>query len=339
MIAADLGRMFFLGLIPLAAFLMSMSLTLLYVVAFAVGALQTFFDISYQSYLPYLVNRDQLVEGNSRLETSRSAATVVGPSLAGFAVQLFGAPLAILGDVLGYLGSATFLGQIRRSEAAPPKRDTHLRDDIREGLEVIFHSRNLTSIALCTGTFNLFSNAFGVASAILLLRNFKFSGGEYGLVFGLAGLGAVLAAVASMRIIKRVGVGYSIIFGILISGIPFASFYFMGQGAAFVVAVLANFLGGFGGVLYNVAQVSYRQALVPLELQGRMNASMRVLVWGPIPAGAILGGIMGSLVGIRPTILVTAVATSLAFLWVAFSPIRSVKEIPQRQAYDIAPAT
>jgi predicted MFS family arabinose efflux permease len=336
MIAADLGRAFFLGLIPLSVFF-PLTLGLLYLVAFSVGALQTFFDISYQAYLPYLVKSDQLIEGNSRLETSRSAAPLIGQSLAGFAIQLIGAPLAVLGDVLGYLGSAGFLSMIKRPEAAPPKRETHVIKDIKEGLFVIFRNRNLTSIALCTGTFNLFNNAFGVAFLFLLLNQFGFSASEFGLVFGLGGLGAVLAAVTSIRIIKRLGVGRSIILSILISGIPFVFLYFVGKDTAFTVAVTAFFISGFGGVIYNVAQVSYRQALVPLELQGRMNASMRVLVWGPIPVGAILGGVLGGLIGIRETIIVTAIATSLSFLWVAFSPVRSVKEIPQRQVYERAP--
>jgi predicted MFS family arabinose efflux permease len=333
MIMADIGRMFFLGLIPLSAYFLTVGLPLLFVVVFAVGTLQTFFDISYQAYLPFLVKRDQLVEGNSRLETSRSAATVVGPAIAGFAVQTIGAPMAILGDVLGYLGSASFLSTIRRPEATPPRRETHVSHDIKEGLEVIVKNRNLTSIALCTGTFNLFQNAFAVVVAILFLRGFGFSGGEFGLVFAVGGLGAVLAALLSLRVIRRLGVGISIVFGVLFSGLPFISLYFIGSDTALIVGSSAFFLSAFGGVLYNVAQVSYRQALVPLELQGRMNASMRVLVWGPIPAGAILGGIMGAVLGVSETILITAIATSMAFLWVMFSPVRRVKGIPQRDEY------
>jgi MFS family permease len=332
MIGADVGRMFFLSLIPLFAYFYSVTLVLLYVVAFAVGTLQTFFDISYQSYLPHLVKSDQLVEGNSRLQTTQSVATVAGPSIAGFAVQFFGAPIAIFGDVLGYLGSAAFLSQIRRPEAVPPRREAHIRKDIAEGLQVIFRNRNLTAIALCTGTSNLFSNAFGVVALILMVQVFGFGGLEYGLVFAFGGLGAVVAAVAALRVVRRLGVGKSIILGILVGGLPFASFYVVTKEFAFPVAVLAFMIGSFGGVIYNVAQVSYRQALVPLELQGRMNASMRVLVWGPIPAGAILGGVMGETLGVRETLLVTAVGTSLAFLWVLFSPVRSVKEIPQRES-------
>ena len=343
MIAADLGRMFFLGLVPLSAFLFSVTMNLLYLVVFAVGTLQAFFDISYQAYLPHLVRSDQLVEGNSRLTTSRSAATVVGPSLAGIATGVFGAPLAILGDVLGYLGSATFLGAIKRPEVRPEPRQRNLSKEIREGLHTVLGNRNLTSIALTTGTSNLFSNAFQVVSIILLLRVLGFSSTEYGIVLGFGGLGAVLASLIVMRYIRVVGVGNAIVTGAFIGGVPSIFLYFADAGDAFIVAAVIFFITLVGVEIYNVAQVSYRQALVPLSLQGRMNASMRVLVWGPIPVGALLGGFLGTLVGVREAVLLTAIGGSLPFLWVLFSPVRKVKTIPERavseeQVSEAAPA-
>ena len=330
MIAADLGRMFFLGLIPLSALLFSVTMNLLYLVVFAVGTLQAFFDISYQAYLPHLVRSDQLVEGNSRLTTSRSAATVVGPSLAGIATGIVGAPMAILGDVLGYLGSAAFLSDIRRPETRPEPRQTKVLRDIREGLHTVFGNRNLTSIALTTGTSNLFSNAFQVVSLILLLRVLGFTPFEYGVVLAFGGLGAVVASLVVMRFIKMVGVGNAIVAGAFVSGVPSILLYFADVGNAFAIAAAMFFVTLVGVETYNVAQVSYRQALVPLNLQGRMNASMRVLVWGPIPVGALLGGLLGTLVGAREGVLIAAIGGSLPFLWVLFSPIRQVKVIPER---------
>ena len=338
MIAADLGRMFFLGLIPLSAFLFSVTMNLLYLVVFAVGTLQTFFDISYQAYLPHLVRGDQLVEGNSRLTTSRSAATVVGPSLAGIATGTIGPPLAILGDVFGYLGSAAFLSTIRRPEAKPEPRRAPLLHDVREGLQVVFGSRILTSIALTTGTSNLFSNAFQVVSLILLLRELGFSPFEYGVVLAIGGLGAVLASLVVMRFIRMAGVGTVIIVGAFISGVPSTLLYYANADDAFMIAAVVFFVTLVGVEAYNVAQVSYRQALVPLELQGRMNASMRVLVWGPIPVGALLGGALGGLIGVREAVLVAAIGGSLAFLWVLLSPVRHVKEMPERAASQERPS-
>lgn len=336
LIAADLGRMFFLALIPVSAAFGSITMTLLYIVAFSVGTLQTFFDISYQAYLPFLVDSDQLVEGNSRLETSRATAQTVGPGVAGVAVQLLSAPTAILGDVVGYLGSAAFLTLIRKPEQPLPKREVSVLSDIKEGLGVILHNKNLRAVAACTGTFNLFSNAFGALIAILILRDLGFNILQFGLMFSVGSVGGVLAAITVLRFVKRLGIGNSVILGILISGLPSISLYFVNGQFAFPIIAFVLFLGTFGGVIYNVAQVSYRQAIVPLELQGRMNASMRVLVWGPIPAGAILGGVLGTLFGVRPAILIGAIGTTLAFLWVLFSPVRNIKEIPKREEVKLA---
>ena len=331
MIAADLGRMFLLGLIPLSAVLFSVSMPLLYFVSFFVGLLQTFFDISYQAYLPYLVRGDQLVEGNSRLTTTRSAASVIGPSLAGVAIQLIGAPMAILGDVFGYLGSASFLSWIKRPEAKPVPRKSNVLYDIKEGLGVVLKTKNLRAIALCTGTSNLFNNAFNVVALILMLRLLGFTPAEYGTVLAVGGAGSVLAALVVMRFVRRVGVGRSILIGSFVSGMAYVLVYFAEPEYAFPLIAAVYFTSFFGVVVYNVAQVSYRQALVPLELQGRMNASIRVLVWGPIPVGAFLGGVLGTFLGVRESVLITAIGLSLAFLWVFFSPVRSVKEIPERE--------
>lgn len=334
MIAADLARMALLGLIPLSAVLLHVSMPLLYFIVFFVGLAQAFFDISYQAYLPYLVRSDQLVEGNGRLTTSRSAASVLGPFLAGVAINLVGAPMAILGDVFGYLGSASFLSWIRRREPMPKPRTTSVLHDVREGLGVVLKTPNLRSIAFCTGTANFFNNAFQVVALIFMLRLLGFSAAEYGSVLAVGGAGAVVAALVVMRFVSSIGVGRSIVVGSFLSGITFVLVYFAEPAYAFPLMAAVNFVGFFGVVIYNVAQVSYRQALVPLELQGRMNASIRVLVWGPIPVGAFLGGVMGTLLGIRESVLITAIGMSLAFLWVFFSPVKSIKGIPRKGPED-----
>ena len=170
-----------------------------------------------------------------------------------------------------------------------------------------------------------------------------FSSTEYGIALGFGGLGAVLASLIVMRYIRVVGVGNAIVTGAFIGGVPSIFLYFADAGDAFIVAAVIFFITLVGVEIYNVAQVSYRQALVPLSLQGRMNASMRVLVWGPIPVGALLGGFLGTLVGVREAVLLTAIGGSLPFLWVLFSPVRKVKTIPERavseeQVSEAAPA-
>jgi len=296
-----------------------------------VGTLQAFFDIGYQAYVPSLVERTQLVEANSKLETSRSTAQVAGPSIAGVLVQIFSAPYVILGDVLGYFGSATFLSTIRKKEATPEATGKTVYEDIREGLVVVLRNRSLSSIAGCTATSNLFSNAYGVLLLLFFYNELHMSAFESGIVFTAGGIGSVVGALTSSRISRVLGVGWAIVSGALIFGLASLAFYFAAQPFAIPLMAIAQFIIGVTVVLYNVNQVSYRQALVPLEIQGRMNASMRFIVWGTIPVGAILGGVLGQWLGVRPAIGVAAVGSMLAFLWVILSPVRKIREIPGRE--------
>ena len=331
MIASNLGRALLLATIPAATILGGLSMNLLYIVSFLVGTLQAFFDIGYQAYVPSLVERTQLVEANSKLETSRSTAQVAGPSIAGVLVQIFSAPYVILGDVLGYFGSATFLSTIRKKEATPEATGKTVYEDIREGLVVVLRNRSLSSIAGCTATSNLFSNAYGVLLLLFFYNELHMSAFESGIVFTAGGIGSVVGALTSSRISRVLGVGWAIVSGALIFGLASLAFYFAAQPFAIPLMAIAQFIIGVTVVLYNVNQVSYRQALVPLEIQGRMNASMRFIVWGTIPVGAILGGVLGHWLGVRPAIGVAAVGSMLAFLWVILSPVRKIREIPGRE--------
>jgi len=331
MIESNVGRALLLGVIPAASLLSGLSMNLLYVVGFSVGTLQVFFDVAYQSYVPSLVESKQLVEANSKLETSRSTAQVAGPSIAGVLIQAFSAPVVILADVVGYLGSATFLGLIGKNELKPGGSGKPVLAEIKEGLAVILKNRNLVSIAGCTATSNLFSNAYGALILLFFVNQLHMSAAETGLVFSAGGIGAVFGALTSSRISNRLGVGWAIIVGAIIFGAPSIAFYFASQPFAIPLLAAVQFAIGIGVVLYNVNQVSFRQALVPLEIQGRMNASMRFVVWGTIPVGSILGGIAGQLIGVREAIGVAAVGSALAFLWVLLSPVRGIKEMPGRE--------
>ena len=328
MIVSNLGRALLLATIPAATILGGLSMNLLYIVSFLVGTLQAFFDISYQAYVPSLVDRTQLVEANSKLETSRSTAQVAGPSIAGVLVQIFSAPYVILGDVLGYFGSATFLSTIRKKEATPKATGKTFLEDIKEGLAVVLRNRSLSSIAGCTATSNLFSNAYGVLLLLFFYNELHMTAFESGIVFTAGGVGSVVGALTSSRISRVLGVGWAIVSGALIFGVASLAFYFAAQPFAIPLMAIAQFIIGVTVVLYNVNQVSYRQALVPLELQGRMNASMRFIVWGTIPVGAILGGVLGQWLGVRPAIGVAAIGSTLAFLWVILSPVRKIRVIP-----------
>ena len=330
MIISNIGRALVLAAIPAAALFGGLNMNLLYVVAFSVGTLQVFFDVAYQAYVPSLIDATRLMEANGRLETSRSTAQVAGPGIAGLLVQLFSAPFVILGDVIGYLGSVVFLGAIGKKETVPRKSGKSVWGEIREGIAVIIGKRSLWSIAGCTATSNLFSNAYGAILYLLFVNDLRMSATEVGVVFTVGGVGSVLAALTSSRISKWLGVGWAIVAGAVIAGGASLAFYLAEAPFALLLLIPAQLAIGFGVVLYNVNQVSFRQALVPLELQGRMNASIRFIVWGPIPVGALIGGVLGQFLGVRPAVGIAAVGSLLAIPWVLFSPVRRIREIPGR---------
>ena len=333
LIVGDVGRAVLLGSIPFVAWMGWLSIYYLYAVAVCVGVLTVFFDVAYQSYLPSLVERDQLVEGNAKLEVSRSVAQVTGPGIAGVLVQAITAPGAILFDALSFVASGIAVFLINKPE--PPKEVSAVKKniwrEIGEGLGVIFGSRYLRSIAGCTGTSNLFSNIIGAVFTLFVVKELGLKPAELGIVFGAGSIGALLGALFAGPIAKRFGVGATIIGSCAIGGIGFLFTPFVGGNTLTVMALLivGQFILSFGGPVYNITQVSLRQAITPFRVQGRMNASMRFLVWGTMPIGSLIGGALGEIIGLRATTLVGAIGGALAFLWVLLSPVRTLREQPQ----------
>jgi MFS family permease len=332
LIVGDLGRVLSLGSIPVAYELGVLHIAQLYVVAFVTGVLTVFFDVAYQSYLPSLVSRGHLVEGNSKLEISRSGAQLAGPGLAGALIQILKAPVAIAADAISYLGSAFFVFLIRKEEprvVKPSAGHPRMRSEIWEGLRYVAGNKLLRPIAFCTGSSNLFSQIGAVVVLIYAVRVLGMKAGTIGLIFALANIGFLLGAFAAPRIPRRLGVGPTIVGSAVLFGLAWVPVAFAVRGNAFPLLVGAFFVAGFGGTVYNVNQVSLRQAITAERMQGRMNATMRFMVWGTIPIGAFVGGILGNTIGLRPTLWVAAIGSLFAFLPPMFSPVRSLQEIPE----------
>ncbi len=332
LVGANLGRAVLLGLIPLAALLDTLSMGLLYAASFLVGVLTVFFDVAYQSYLPSLVGREHLVEGNSKLEVSASVAQVAGPAVGGGLVQLLTAPLALLADGASYLVSAFLLGTIRAGEKEPSRDgERNLRREIVEGLRVVFDSRILRSIAGCTGTFNLFSALADAVFLLYITNSLRIEPALLGLMFGVGSLGALLGALLPARAARRFGLGPTILGSATLIGVGTLLVPLASGPLPVVVSLLvsAQFITGLANTVYNINQVSLRQAITPDRLLGRMNASMRFLVWGTIPLGSLLGGVLGEALGLRPTLFVGAFGGLLASLWIFFSPVRTMCEPPE----------
>ena len=334
MILANLGRMIALGSIPLAAIFQLLSLNLLYLVAVVTGVCTVFFDVCYQSYLPVLIEKDDLVEGNSKLQLSASAGQVGGPAVAGFLIDLVGAAQAIAVDAAGFLTSALALLSIRKQE---PKPETTAHPDffgeMKEGAQVVLGSRILRSIAGCTATSNLGSQMANVVLLIFAYNNLHLSPKLVGAIFSVGALGVLFGAWAAGSTSKKLGLGRSIVLssaasvGLLM--VPLALFI-----SPIVVLAVAEFIVGALVAVYNINQVSLRQAITADRLQGRMNATMRTIVWGTIPIGAFLGGVLGESIGVVQAIIIGAVISTLAFLWVLFSPVLALKAIPSQGEWE-----
>lgn len=333
LIVGDFGRAALLVSIPVAYALDALTLGQLYVVGFLVGILTVFFDVAYQSYLPALVERDQLVEGNSKLEVTRSGAGIAGPGVAGALISAITAPYAIVADALSYVLSGGFLTAIRKREprAERPEHGSkpRMRTELREGLRYVLGHRYLRPQAICTGSSNFCSNVVFSLVLVYAVRELGMSAALIGVVFMIANVGWLLGASLSGRIGRALGVGRTTLAAAMIFGPAMLLVPLAPKGFPEPFLILSFALGGFGSVVYNIQQVSLRQAITPERLQGRMNSVMRFLVWGTIPLGSLTGGGLATVIGLRPTLFVGAIAGSLTFLPILLSPIRSLERIPE----------
>ncbi|MFB9499430.1 MFS transporter [Saccharothrix mutabilis subsp. capreolus] len=324
MLTADFVRFGLLLSVPLAWWLGALTLVHLVVVALLVGAATVMFDIAYQSYLPVLVGRDQLVEGNAKLTASQSVAEVSGPAVAGGVAQAVGAANGVLATGVGYLCSALFLMRIRTHEPEPVRSDKpSLVAEIGEGLRFVFGNRSLRAIVGTTGTANFFGGMGMAVIVLFLARTLDLSDGVIGLVLTSAGLGGVLGALTANRWNKRFG-QLRVIWLVMLVTQPFGLLIPLGAADWRLVFVFVGDLAvAYGAIVYNIAQVSYRQSICPDHLLGRMNASIRFVVWGSMPLGGLVGGALGGGFGIVPTLWIAMAGQALAVLWVLFSPLRT----------------
>jgi MFS family permease len=334
MIACDLLRALSLASIPVAYYLGHLTLAQVLLVALAVGVGNVFFAIGYQSHLPTLVDRADLIEGNSKLQTTDSVAQVAGPAIAGFVIQLLNATRAILLDALSYIVSAATLGLIRRAEPQPePGTEAGRRGffvEMGEGIGVVFSNPTIRLITACTATCNLGSPMGNAVYLVFAYRVLGLSPGTVGLIFGLFGVSAVVGALTASTWSRLFGLGPTLVYGILLGGVasallPLAAVF----PRAGVPLLVANaLLGGAGGPIYNINQVSLRQAIVPDRVQGRMNATVRTIVWGTIPIASLAGGYLGSTVGPFLTFLISGSLGTVSVVWLLLGPVR-LRAIPQ----------
>ena len=325
LIVSNLGRAAALLSVPLAYWLDVLSIWQLYAVGFAVGVGTVFFDLAYMSYLPRLVPRADLVEGNAKLELSRSAAQIAGPGLGGLMVAALTAPVAILVDAGSYLVSVSLMGRIKTEETVAPREERRsIRSELGEGLRYVFTHPYQRGIVGAVGISNFFGQLVFAIVLVFAVRELGLSAATIGAILSLGSIGALLAAVTAKRLGDLLGVGRTIIVcGLLFGpGTLLIAFAPTEYPEPFLIAAIA--IVGYGGTLFNVTMISLVQAITPDRILGRANASRRFVVWGVIPIGGVVAGVLAETIGLRQTMVVGSLGAILSIVPILASPIRSI---------------
>jgi len=331
MMTADVVRALALASIPLLWWLGALQIWYLYVVGALVGGATVFFDVTYQSYVPRLVESRHMTAANSGLETSSQVARVGGPATSGGLLAIMPAPIVVLATSIGYLFSFGFVASIRDAEPRHQKAEhSSLVRDIAEGVRFVFGNPLLRRITMMTASSNLFEGFVTTLLSLFVLRELGLSPAVYGAMAAVGAVGGILGAVSSPALSRWVGEGRIIVVAAVTSAVapflvPLAAVV---PPAAIPLLVVGDFFFMFAVVVYNVAQLSFRQRICPPPLLGRMNASIRFVVWGVIPISGVVTGLLGGWIGVVPTMWLGCVLGLLATGIVVFSPLTRMRRLP-----------
>jgi predicted MFS family arabinose efflux permease len=339
MIASDLFRTAVLLTIPFAAWFHLLAMAQLYGAAALVGAASALFDIADHAFLPSLVARDQLIEGNAKLGVTEAVAEIGGPALAGTLFQLFTAPFALLGTAFTYLVSASFLFAIplRKETIHPRHKDAHWLDDLRAGFAAIFAAAEIRPLFWMVLFAPLFGSFFAALYMLYGLRVLGFSPALMGIVIATGGVGALSGASLSSWLAGKLGVGRAIVVGAVASSF-FALLIPLANGPLWLriaIMMLSQFGGDSTGTAVIILSTALRQSVLPQESLGRTAALFRAAGGAAAIVGALAGGVLGETIGIRATMFVAATLYSLTPMFAAFSPLASLRDIPQRNDSDV----
>ncbi|MEE8046737.1 MAG: MFS transporter [Dehalococcoidia bacterium] len=337
LVMVDLGRMALLLLVPIAYFLDILSIQLLYFVALGIGGMSMLFEIAYRSFLPSVVSRGRLMEGNSKLELANSGSVAIGPGIGGFLVELVAAPLALIPGAAMYLISIFMFRSLRVDEviASVAKRADGNGESIIAGIKTGFRffrgSRTLIGVTVAASTLEFFGMAYDVIYILYAVRNLEFTPWMIGLVFSLGSVGLFGASFASWWLTNHLGIGRTLVLGFLIMAVggflvPLASGTI---GFVFAVMLFAEATFVFGAVIWNIGKVSLRQAITPEHLLGRVTSLQIVSTRAFVPLGALMGGFLGEFIGLREAIFVFAGGITLSVVWLFVLGVWRIREMPE----------
>jgi MFS family permease len=320
MIVADLGRFVLMGSVPVCYALGVLTLAQLFAVAFAAGSLSVLFTVSNATLFVTLVPEDQYVEGNSLVYSSRALSFVGGPSLGGLLTQLLSAPLAIGTDALSFLGSAFFLRRIQPVEPPPAEAQ---QGSLTMGARFIRQSGIVRASLLSVATINFFNFMFFALFVLYATRELHVRAGLLGLVLGAGAIGSVLGSAVTKPLANAIGMGWVNFAGCVLFTAPLLLVPLAGGPRPLVLAMLflAEFGSGFGVMLLDISIGSIFATVIPDEFRSRVTGAFQAVNYGTRPVGALAGGALGTLLGLRPTLWIATVGGLAGFLWLLPSPL------------------
>jgi MFS family permease len=328
LIIADLGQLAAIGSVPLMAALGVLTMPAMLAAAFVAGSFAVFFELAYRAYLPAILPVAALTAANSRLTASESAAEMGGPGLGGLLAQAFGAPYALVLDSVSYLVSAIGLSRIRQREPKPERDPQPLRRQVAEGIAATFRDGYLRAFAGEAASYNLCWQVVQTVLVLYAIRDLRLSQGILGLALAVGAAGALLGALGTVPAARRLGLGTTVIMAAVIGDAAPLLLPFLRPGPfAAPLLGLAFFFRGIGVTGCNVHVNAIRQTITPERMLGRTNAAYRLLVSGVVPLGSLLGGFLGSTLGVHGTLAVGTVCLLSTSAFLVFSPVRRVRDL------------
>ncbi len=334
MILMDLGRAAVIALVPIAVAFHWLSIDLLFAGSFLIGTMSLLFVISWGTLFVAVAKRDQYVEANALLNGSRSVSSVGGPAIAGILIQILTAPVALLVDAVSFVGSAFFLSRIQPAEAPIEHEPGSIRSQLAAGLGFTFRDPIVRPSVLAASTMNLFNYGFQGLFVLYVLTYLGVEPGILGLALGAGAVGSVIGAVVAGRVGQRLGIGGAFLLGmILFPGatilIPLAA---PGMPMLLIVGLLflAELVSGFGVMILDINAGAMLFARTPDRIRGRAMGAFGFINNGVRPIGAVVGGLIGAIFGVRETLFVMTILSLAGVLWLIGTPIVRLREIPEQ---------
>ena len=336
LIAADVLRAVVLVSLPIGYWLGVVTFTQLLLNALLSGVGQVFFSTAYPPFFVRLVPRSQYLEANSRINGSRSASYVAGPALGGLLIQVLTAPIAVLIDSASFLVSAGMIGYVRIPAMPVERPEGSIWRNAVAGLRFVVHSRYLRPGLSCFATVNFFNFITTALVVLFAARSLHLSAAVIGLAFGVGALGGILGAILSTRCSRRFGVGTMIAVGAVLFPLPSSALAFAGGPRPLCAVVLSavEFVSSLGVMFLDINYSSLQATVIPDALRSRVSGAFTTINYGVRPLGALTGAVLGSWLGLRPTLLIAGIGGALSVLWLLPSPIRRVHSLDDLEPGD-----